>query len=38
MVGGLIIARGLKDPERLVFLKDCQAFLREALSSGSAER
>ena len=38
MVGGLIIARGLKDPERLEFLKDCQAFLREALSSGSAER
>jgi len=34
MVGGLIVARGLKEPERLEFLKDCQSFLREALSMG----
>jgi TetR/AcrR family transcriptional repressor of nem operon len=34
MVGGLIVARGLKEPERLGFLKDCQFFLREALSMG----
>jgi hypothetical protein len=34
MVGGLIVARGLKEPERLEFLKDCQFFLREALSMG----
>ena len=38
MVGGLIVARGLKEPERLEFLKDCQAFLREALSSQPAKR
>jgi TetR/AcrR family transcriptional repressor of nem operon len=32
MVGGLIIARGLKESERAEFLKDCHAFLREALA------
>lgn len=31
MVGGLIVARGIKESERAEFLKNCQAFLREAL-------
>jgi TetR/AcrR family transcriptional regulator, transcriptional repressor for nem operon len=38
MVGGLIVARGLKESERAEFLKDCQAFLREALSPQATER
>jgi TetR/AcrR family transcriptional repressor of nem operon len=38
MVGGLIVARGLKDSERAEFLNHCQAFLREALSPQAAER
>ena len=38
MVGGLIVARGLKESERAEFLKNCQAFLREALSPRDAER
>jgi len=33
MVGGLILARSLKDSERLEFLADCREFLREALST-----
>ncbi len=32
MVGGLILARGLKPSERAGFLADCQAFLKEALT------
>ncbi len=32
MVGGLILARGLKQSERAGFLSDCQAFLKEALT------
>jgi TetR/AcrR family transcriptional repressor of nem operon len=31
MVGGLIIARGMKESERREFLDDCHRFLREAL-------
>jgi TetR/AcrR family transcriptional repressor of nem operon len=38
MVGGLIVARALKESERAEFLKDCQAFLREALSPPAAGR
>jgi TetR/AcrR family transcriptional regulator, transcriptional repressor for nem operon len=33
MVGGLILARGLKNSEGLELLKDCHVFLREALAS-----
>ena len=33
MVGGMILARSLKEPEGLEFLEDCQGFLRNALSS-----
>jgi TetR/AcrR family transcriptional repressor of nem operon len=32
MVGGLILARGLKPSERAAFLSDCQAFLKKALT------
>jgi len=32
MVGGLILARGLKQSERAGFLSDCQAFLKDALA------
>jgi TetR/AcrR family transcriptional repressor of nem operon len=38
MVGGLIVARGLEESERAEFLKNCQAFLREALSARDAKR
>jgi TetR/AcrR family transcriptional regulator, transcriptional repressor for nem operon len=38
MVGGLIVARGLRESERAEFLKNCQAFLREALSPRDFER
>jgi TetR/AcrR family transcriptional regulator, transcriptional repressor for nem operon len=37
MVGGLILARGLNESEGLEFLKDCHAFLREALASSAPE-
>lgn len=33
MVGGLILARGLTEPEALEFLKDCRAFLHGALAN-----
>jgi TetR/AcrR family transcriptional repressor of nem operon len=33
MVGGLILARGLKPSERAGFLSDCQAFLKDALTA-----
>jgi TetR/AcrR family transcriptional repressor of nem operon len=33
MVGGLILARGLKGPVQAKFLADCRAFLRDALSA-----
>ena len=33
MVGGLILARGLKQSERAGFLADCQGFLKEALTA-----
>ena len=32
MVGGLILARALKEPDGLEFLKDCQRFLQNVLS------
>ena len=32
MVGGLILARSLKESEGLEFLQDCQGFLRDVLS------
>ncbi len=38
MVGGLILARGMKQSERAAFLSDCQAFLKEALSAPDAGR
>jgi hypothetical protein len=37
MVGGLVLARGLKDTEALELLKDCHAFLRDALASSKVE-
>jgi TetR/AcrR family transcriptional regulator, transcriptional repressor for nem operon len=38
MVGGLILARGMKESERLEFLEDCHSFLRGALANSEAER
>jgi TetR/AcrR family transcriptional regulator, transcriptional repressor for nem operon len=38
MVGGLILARGLKQSERAGFLADCQAFLKEALTRARRAR
>jgi hypothetical protein len=35
MVGGLVLARGLEEPEALEFLKDVRAFLREALAEAN---
>jgi hypothetical protein len=32
MVGGMILARSLKEAEGLEFLADCQGFLRDAVS------
>jgi TetR/AcrR family transcriptional repressor of nem operon len=32
MVGGMVVARGLKPAERATFLGDCRAFMREALA------
>lgn len=32
MVGGIILARGMKQPERAAFLADCRAFLGGALA------
>ena len=37
MVGGLILARGMKESEGLEFLKDCHSFLRSALANSDAE-
>jgi len=37
MVGGLILARGMKESEGLEFLKDCHSFLRRALANSDAE-
>jgi TetR/AcrR family transcriptional regulator, transcriptional repressor for nem operon len=33
MVGGLVLARGLEEAEALELLKDCHAFLRDALAN-----
>jgi len=38
MVGGLILARGLKGSEGERFLEDCRAFLSEALLKGDERR
>jgi TetR/AcrR family transcriptional repressor of nem operon len=38
MVGGLILASALKESEGRKFLKDCHAFLREALASASSHK
>jgi TetR/AcrR family transcriptional repressor of nem operon len=35
MVGGVVLARGLEEPEALEFLKDVRAFLREALAEAN---
>jgi len=35
MVGGLVLARGLKEAEALELLKDCHAFLRDALADSN---
>ena len=32
MVGGIILARGMKQPERAAFLADCRVFLSDALT------
>jgi hypothetical protein len=37
MLGGLILARGMKESEGLEFLKDCRSFLRRALANSDAE-
>ena len=37
MVGGLVLARGLKEAEALELLKDCHAFLRDALADSNVE-
>jgi len=37
LVGGLVLARGLKEAEALELLKDCHAFLRDALASSNVE-
>ena len=31
MVGGIVLSRALKEPERAEFLAQCRAFLRDAL-------
>ena len=36
MVGGIILARGMKQSERAGFLGDCRAFLAEALAATEA--
>ena len=36
MVGGIILTRGMKQPERAGFLADCRAFLAEALAATDA--
>jgi TetR/AcrR family transcriptional repressor of nem operon len=38
MVGGLIVARGLKESERAEFLKNCEAFLRDTLATQATEQ
>jgi TetR/AcrR family transcriptional repressor of nem operon len=38
MVGGLILARGMRKSERAAFLSDCQAFLKEALTAPDTGR
>lgn len=35
MVGGLVLARALKESEGLEFLKECHSFLRDALTNSS---
>jgi len=37
MVGGLVLARGLKESEAFELLNDCHAFLREALANSDGE-
>jgi len=37
MVGGLVLARGLKEAKALELLKDCHAFLRDALADSDVE-
>jgi TetR/AcrR family transcriptional repressor of nem operon len=37
MVGGLILVRGLKESDRLEFLKNCHGFLRAALADPGPE-
>lgn len=36
MVGGIILTRGMKQPERAGFLADCRAFLADALAATDA--
>jgi len=36
MVGGVVLARGMKQSERAGFLADCRAFLREAVAEADA--
>jgi hypothetical protein len=38
MVGGLILARALKESEGLEFLSECHSFLRDALANSSPKR
>jgi TetR/AcrR family transcriptional repressor of nem operon len=38
MVGGLILARAVKEPDGLEFLKDCQRFLQNALSDATVAK
>jgi TetR/AcrR family transcriptional repressor of nem operon len=38
MVGGLILARALKESEGLEFLNECHSFLRDALANSSPKR
>src|SRR5262249_21421676 len=37
MVGGLVLARGLKESEALELLNDCHAFLRDALATAETQ-
>jgi TetR/AcrR family transcriptional regulator, transcriptional repressor for nem operon len=37
MVGGLVLARALKESDAEQLLKDCQAFLRDALANSDVE-
>lgn len=37
MVGGVILARGMKPSERAAFLAECRAFLNESLAETKAE-